>query len=137
MPRRTYTGAHIDVTFDRSLCIHAAECVRGLPAVFDTGRKPWILPDAADAETIAAIVRKCPTGALGYTAGEADQGAAPEVPDNQATVDAGPGHPLFLRGDLVIDRPDGELHLPRAAFCRCGHTANSPFCDLSHLKLSG
>jgi uncharacterized Fe-S cluster protein YjdI len=134
MSRRTYTGAHIDVTFDRSLCIHAAKCVRGLPAVFDTQRKPWILPDAADAEAIAAIVRQCPTGALGYGPGEQDQGAAPEVPDQPATVDASPGHPLFLRGDLVIDRPDEAIHLTRAAFCRCGKTGNSPFCDLSHLN---
>jgi uncharacterized Fe-S cluster protein YjdI len=135
MARRTYTGHDIDVTFDRSLCIHAAKCVRGLPAVFDTERKPWILPDNGDAEAIAAVVRLCPTGALEYLPGEDREVVPAEVPDNPTSVDAGPGHPLFLRGDIVVEREGEELHLPRAAFCRCGKTGNSPFCDLSHLKV--
>jgi hypothetical protein len=42
----------------------AAECVRGMPAVFDPAKRPWIAPDAADAETLAAVIRRCPTGAL-------------------------------------------------------------------------
>jgi uncharacterized Fe-S cluster protein YjdI len=134
MARRTYTGELINVTFDRDLCIHAAECVRGLPAVFDTGRKPWILADAADAETVAAVVRRCPTGALAYEPGTAGQGAAAEVPDVPTTVLTRDNHPHYLRGDLQITRPQGELRLTRAAFCRCGKTGNAPFCDLSHLK---
>jgi uncharacterized Fe-S cluster protein YjdI len=134
MARRPYHGNNITVTFDATLCIHAAACVRGLPEVFDTKRKPWILADAGEPEQVAQIVRKCPTGALEYGPGESGAGPAPEVPDHPATVDAGPGHPLYLRGDLVIDTPSGERRLPRAAFCRCGKTDNTPFCDLSHLK---
>lgn len=62
--RRTYTGEEIDVSFDATLCQHAGECVRGLPAVFDTQRKPWITPDGADAESVAEVVARCPSGAL-------------------------------------------------------------------------
>ena len=64
--RKTYEGAAIDVSFDPEVCEHAAECVKGLPAVFDTKRKPWILPDAAPADEVAAQVARCPSGALRY-----------------------------------------------------------------------
>lgn len=40
MARRRYYGPIVDVSFDKELCEHAAECVRGMPAVFDTGRRP-------------------------------------------------------------------------------------------------
>ncbi|MEU8258959.1 (4Fe-4S)-binding protein [Micromonospora inaquosa] len=36
------------VTFEARRCWHAAECVRGLPEVFDTGQRPWIRPDGAN-----------------------------------------------------------------------------------------
>lgn len=64
--RKSYEGEEIVVTFDPEVCRHAGECVRGLPEVFDTKRKPWILPDAAPAERVAEQVRRCPSGALGY-----------------------------------------------------------------------
>lgn len=64
MTRKAYLGRDVNVTFDGEVCIHAAECVKGLPAVFDTGRKPWILPDAAPADDVVRVVDRCPSGAL-------------------------------------------------------------------------
>ena len=64
---KRYDGEHIEVTYDTARCLHAAECVRGMPAVFDTAKRPWIAPDAADAEALASVIRRCPTGALHYT----------------------------------------------------------------------
>jgi uncharacterized Fe-S cluster protein YjdI len=62
--RKRYTGAAVDVSFDPVRCRHAAECLRGLPAVFDTERRPWILADGADPEDVVDVVARCPTGAL-------------------------------------------------------------------------
>lgn len=62
--RKRYTGADITVTFDAQVCRHAAECVRGLPAVFDTKARPWIQPDNATADEVAEVVARCPSGAL-------------------------------------------------------------------------
>jgi uncharacterized Fe-S cluster protein YjdI len=62
--RKTYEGREVDVSFDPDVCIHAAECVKGLPAVFDTGRRPWIQPDNAPAGEVVAQVGRCPSGAL-------------------------------------------------------------------------
>lgn len=64
MARKTYTGADVDVSFDAEVCAHAAECVRGLPAVFDTKRRPWITPDGAPAAQVVEVVGRCPSGAL-------------------------------------------------------------------------
>ena len=63
---QTYETPAITVTFDPSLCTHAAACVRGLPAVFDVSRKRWIRPELATAAEVAAQVGRCPSGALQF-----------------------------------------------------------------------
>jgi uncharacterized Fe-S cluster protein YjdI len=65
--RKSYGGKEVDVSFDPEVCIHAAQCVRGLPAVFDTKRRPWIVPDGASADEVVAQVERCPSGALQAT----------------------------------------------------------------------
>jgi len=125
--RRRYTGRAVDVSFDPVRCRHAAECVRGLPSVFDTGRRPWILPDGADPEDVVRVVARCPTGAL------RTQPAAPagrEQPVMPTEVAARPGGPLLVRGDLHVTGPGGlDERETRAALCSCGGTANAPYCD--------
>lgn len=64
MSRKSYVGADVTVSFDPEVCEHAAECVRGLPAVFDTQQRPWIQPDNAPADEVVAQVARCPSGAL-------------------------------------------------------------------------
>jgi uncharacterized Fe-S cluster protein YjdI len=63
---QAYETDEIVVTFDPNVCIHSGVCVRGLPAVFDVGRKRWIRPDAATPEEVAAVIDLCPSGALQY-----------------------------------------------------------------------
>ena len=53
MSRKTYEGRGIDVSFDGKLCIHARECVTGLPGVFEANAPgPWIHPDEASVERV-------------------------------------------------------------------------------------
>jgi uncharacterized Fe-S cluster protein YjdI len=61
---QSYETPEITVTFDPTLCTHSANCVRGLPAVFDVRRKRWVAPEAATADEVAAQVARCPSGAL-------------------------------------------------------------------------
>ena len=35
---RHYAGEDIEISYDARRCIHAAECIHGLSAVFDGGR---------------------------------------------------------------------------------------------------
>jgi uncharacterized Fe-S cluster protein YjdI/CDGSH-type Zn-finger protein len=129
---RRYTSDAIDVTYDADRCIHAAECLRGLPAVFDTGRRPWVLPSAASADAIAAVIERCPSGALHHIRKD---GGAPEAAPAQTTMTPVPGGPLYVRGLIQLRAPDGSLIVEdtRAAICRCGLSENKPFCDNSHI----
>ena len=63
---QVYETPEITVTFDPALCIHSGNCVRGLPAVFDVGRRRWVRPEAATADQVAAQITRCPSGALKF-----------------------------------------------------------------------
>ncbi len=130
---RQYEGEGIRVMYDAGRCIHAAECVHGLGAVFDPDRRPWIDPAAAPAEEVAAVIRRCPTGALRY---ERLDGASQEepAPTNELRVTA--DGPIFASGDLaILDAEHAEIERDaRAALCRCGASNNKPFCDGTHAE---
>lgn len=68
MTRKLYTGPIVNVSFDGAICEHAAECVRGMPDVFDTAKRPWINPEVANtpdlADRLREVIRRCPSGAL-------------------------------------------------------------------------
>ena len=131
MTRRTYRGTNVEVSFDGDLCIHATECVRGLPAVFDRGRRPWVFADNAAAEEVSAVIERCPSGALQYRRLD---GAPNEATGPVTTITPVGNGPLVLRGALLVRHRDGtHERLSRAALCRCGKSNNKPFCDNSHL----
>ena len=123
-----YEGRAAVVTYDAKRCIHAAECVHGMPAVFDTKAKPWVNPDGAEADAVAAVVERCPSGALQFA--HRDGRAAPAPAANAATVT--PDGPTYLRGDLAVVLPDSVARETRIALCRCGASKNKPYCDASH-----
>jgi uncharacterized Fe-S cluster protein YjdI len=125
--RKRYAGAAVDVSYDPVRCRHAAECIRGLPAVFDPGRRPWILPDGADAEEVVRVVARCPTGALRT---HPTRVAASEQPVTPTEVTAVPSGPVLLRGELHVTGPGGvDERETRAALCSCGSTDHAPYCD--------
>jgi uncharacterized Fe-S cluster protein YjdI len=62
----TYETDVISVTYDPAVCVHGAECVRGLPEVFNADAQPWIQPQNADPSAVAEQVKRCPSGALQY-----------------------------------------------------------------------
>lgn len=129
---RSYEGKDITVTYSVRRCIHAAECVHGLGAVFDPQRRPWVDPDQASADQLAEVILHCPSGALAFQ--RKDGGAEEAVPDNN-TVTVSPDGPLYVHGNVEMTLPDGTVHQDtRVALCRCGASKNKPFCDNSHLK---
>ncbi|MDV9190844.1 (4Fe-4S)-binding protein [Streptomyces sp. SR27] len=124
---KEYEGEGITVTFEPRRCLHAAECVHGLPEVFDLSRRPWVLPDAAEPALVAEVVRRCPSGALQYHPAE---GPA-ERPDSPTTVHRTPSGQLVVRGDLLVSGATGERHETRVMLCGCGASGNQPYCDHS------
>jgi uncharacterized Fe-S cluster protein YjdI len=160
--RKEYRNGDLVVVWQPARCSHSARCIRGLPGVFDNRRRPWIdLAGASPAEIVAQVGR-CPSGALSLggaaTAAAVDESEArggeapppgtaspPPAPPSAAPSAAGPSEgatevkvaaagPLLLTGPLRITLPDGATveRAGRTALCRCGASANKPFCDGSH-----
>lgn len=129
-----YAGKKVDVSWDGRLCIHMGECVRAKGDLFVAGRQPWCQPDLVSARETRDVVERCPSGALVYDTkgGRRNESAAKK---NTVTVSA--DGPLYLRGKLDIDGAPEDMPgvAFRAALCRCGHSANKPFCDGSHDKV--
>ncbi len=127
-----FAGDDLSVSWDLKRCIHAAECVRGLPSVFDPDRRPWIDPDRAPADEVREVVLRCPTGALHYE-NRHDEAGEPAPGENAAR--GGVDGPLYIEGDLILEHSGGEeMRETRVALCRCGASSNKPFCDNTHLE---
>ena len=126
-----YRGAKITVYYDAARCIHAAKCVAGLPLVFKPETRPWISPDAAQPDELARVIKRCPTGALGFK--RTDQGRQESIPNtNHAWIEA--DGPIYLKGNVELFSMHGQLIAKetRMALCRCGLSKNTPYCDGSH-----
>lgn len=130
-----YKSNDIEVLYDQKRCIHAAECVRGLPGVFDINRKPWIDPELATADEIAAVIKRCPSGALKFVHSD---NSKQEVLNNAGRINVPQDGPLYISGDVTIIDQNGKevTHEGRVALCRCGASKNKPFCDNSHKEIS-
>jgi len=125
---REYATPDIVVQWFAGRCIHSANCVRALRAVFDPKRRPWVDPTAAPADDIAAAILRCPTGALHFIRHD---GGAQETPDTPTTLTPIRNGPLYVRGDVVTRSLDGVplRRDTRVSICRCGLAAKMPYCD--------
>ena len=128
-----YPGSNSTVHWDGRLCIHYGECGRAAGELFVGGRQPWCQPDQSNDDEIKDVLLRCPTGALTATFADGS-GVEPDSKENQVTVTQ--NGPLYFSGQLNIE--GGPDDMPgtkfRAALCRCGASANKPFCDNSHVK---
>ncbi len=129
---RSYEAEQLVVEYDVKRCIHAEECVHGLPDVFDAGRRPWIDPTRAATPDLVRTIERCPTGALHYRPRDGKE----EQPPTSNTVCIEADGPLYVAGRLRITLPGGEIiEETRMALCRCGHSKDKPFCDNSHVEV--
>ena len=129
--RDTYQGDGIVLYDDRTRCAHAGACTGGLPAVWKLNEEPWIDARGASGDDIAAVVARCPSGALTYA--RPGDAATVEEPMDPAVM-AVPNGPYRVRGGVPVVSGDGEPYEVRArqTLCRCGQSKNKPFCDGSH-----
>lgn len=130
-----YSSDEITVIWKPDLCIHSAECVKGLPHVFRPKDRPWIQIEKASTEEIIETVDKCPSGALSYRSEKAEETEEVKEETGRIRIKASKNGPFIVNGDLEIEDRDGNVRAcpgKTTALCRCGASRNKPFCDGSH-----
>ena len=135
---KEYTNGEVTIVWKPAMCIHSKICwqaATGLPQVFHPATRPWITTGDVPTERIIEQVRKCPSGALSFYlngAEEKEAGATSEI-----IAEVMPDGPLLVYGNITVKAADGsETHKTKTtAFCRCGASANKPYCDGMHTKI--
>jgi uncharacterized Fe-S cluster protein YjdI len=137
-----YTNNEVTVVWKPKTCIHSTLCWKGLIEVFNPIEKPWIKMDGATTERIIEQVRKCPSGALSYylNTEEATDKDSDKVVAEAAQimkVEVTPNGPYLIKTECLIVHSDGreETKTGTVALCRCGASANKPYCDGTHRKM--
>jgi CDGSH-type Zn-finger protein len=128
------TGPGLKLTDAEAFCANGRFCHRAGGA--------WQLTQQSDdpraRETAIEEACDCPSGRLvawdvNGTAIEPD--LEPSIGLVQ-DIQAGRMGPMWVRGGIPIESADGTLYETRnrVTLCRCGKSANKPFCDGSHLN---
>lgn len=129
MTEEVVAGREVTIRFDASRCVHSRNCVLGHPEVYVPNVKgEWIHPDAASAATVMHTALSCPSGAIRVSRN--DGSATSDAPPVVNTVRIRENGPLAVEADLQIK--GAPQATPRATLCRCGQSANKPFCDGAH-----
>lgn len=126
--RVTFTGEGVVMTDDPSLCMEAGFCGTRFAKVWD------MIHRTGDPEVRARLREmavNCPSGRLEVTITGESRPAEPEFRPSIAVI---PDGPLWVRGGLRIEAPDGFVYevRNRVTLCRCGQSRNMPFCDGTH-----
>ena len=131
--RDTYKGKRITIFDNRAICAHAGYCTDGLKSVFRYRAEPWVDADGAAVAEIIATIDKCPSGALSYAV-EGVEGAPPTRPPRMVVTDNGP---YAVQGGIELMNTEFADGASREHYtlCRCGASANKPFCDGSHWRV--
>lgn len=131
MKSKEYNSGDLTVVWKPELCIHSGECVKRLPQVFKPKERPWINPDHADNDQIRKVIDTCPSGALSYTKMAHDEEIKSELEMVKGKVIK--NGPLLITGKFcIIDSEGNEVVKEKLSVCRCGASANKPYCDGSH-----
>lgn len=128
--RTTWEGTDVVMTDDRVLCTTAGFCG-------DRFTNVWQMIDETDdpdvRERLIAMVRRCPSGRLVYQLPPSTEDVEPTF-EPSPSIGVEPNGPLWARGGVPVVSEDGTPYevRNRQTLCRCGRSANKPFCDGSH-----
>lgn len=118
----------------RKLCAEARFC--------DRGGGLWNLVERTHDPEVLALAREeamlCPSGRYVACDPESDEPDEPSFEPSIALVEdpeLGVSGPLWVRGGIPIIAADGTAYevRNRVTLCRCGQSANKPFCDGAHI----
>jgi CDGSH-type Zn-finger protein len=129
--RETWRGTGITMYDDVVLCASAGFCGTRLTTVWQMIKRTG---DPEVRARLLSMIRHCPSGRLQVSLGE-EQLLEPEFSPSIAVI---PDGPLWVRGGIPVEAPDGFTYevRNRATLCRCGQSGNKPFCDGTHEEVS-
>jgi len=119
----------------RKLCAEARFC--------DRAGGLWNLVKECDDVGLRTLVEEeaqlCPSGRYVICDGQTHEALEPELEVSIALIEDPSlevSGPLWVRGGIAVEGTDGELYevRNRVTLCRCGSSANKPFCDGSHVS---
>jgi len=116
---------------EHSICVHSGFCRDRISDIWEMRK------DSADSQVLAQIIDKidnCPSGALAYALEADGENIEPKLPREIVVI---PDGPLWVTGEIPVERSDG---LPletrnRVTLCRCGASAMKPLCDGTHKEI--
>lgn len=133
--KKQYLKEDLTIFWEPEKCIHSTICWKsktGLSAVFNPKERPWIKPENSEKETIMQQIDQCPSGALSYQLKRLDKSEG-----GTTKVTFMKNGPIIMKGRLELKLSDGREEKKEAvvALCRCGGSANKPYCDGTHSKI--
>lgn len=132
---KEYNNGDFTIVWKPGICIHAEICAKTLPQVYNPDIRPWIKAENASVGELKEQINQCPSGALSYyIKGEESAEAA----TRETKVEVRANGPLLVTGPLNVTDAQGitVIKTKKTAFCRCGGSANKPYCDGTHSKIN-
>jgi CDGSH-type Zn-finger protein len=130
---KTIEGPQLTLKDAEILCASARFCHRGgdiwenVPKSDNLEAKKNAVDDACD----------CPSGRLVVIDKQTGLTVEPSLDKSVGAIEdpsIGASGPFWVRGGIPVYSSDGKLYevRNRVTLCRCGKSANKPFCDSSH-----
>ena len=131
---KKYSNGDLTILWEPKKCIHSAICVKSLPKVYNPEINPWIKAENASIEELKDQINKCPSAALSYQMNKEENVKTENMETKIEVMENGP---LLVRGKLEVKNSKGNIESKDkiTAFCRCGASANKPYCDGAHKKI--
>jgi len=143
--RETASRAPYDQQAERidgpTLSLSDAEALCAFERFCDPGGKIWSLIERTDEPHIRELAIReanhCPAGRLVVHDAATDKAIEHPLPPSIGVVEdpaLGCSGPLWVRGGIRVESEDGTPYerRNRMTLCRCGKSANMPFCNGSH-----
>lgn len=126
-----------------SLTLYDAQALCAYARFCDVAGQVWNLVEQDGAEAAELTAREaglCPSGRLVVRDHQINSDREPDfTPSIGIVADPAQGlaGPIWVRGGIPVVSADGEAYevRNRMTLCRCGASANKPFCDASHASI--
>ena len=133
-----YTKGTLTVVWQPKMCTHSTLCWKGLIQVFNPRARPWVNMEGSSEEQIIEQVKKCPSGALSIAMADEPTPLTTDIHETpELAITITQNGPLLINNPCILKHADGRVEKKdKTALCRCGASANKPFCDGSHSNIS-